>query len=168
MGKDSRGKSIWEKPRCSYGNGEDRCDYFPAFGTLESKHFVERIGNGANSTQRSELAAFANGPTGAQLMSVRPPMFWSGAESRGCHGGSSDPRDNDHVFNQSGGASELQIGQAVKLRNENPLVNGKGNSIRIEANLIVHSQDPGVNNRYTTPNYQDSVLAEKFIESNKK
>jgi hypothetical protein len=61
---------------------------------------------------------------------------------------------------QSGGASTDQIGKAVKIRNEHP----KGSPIRQEANKVVHSQDPGAANKYTTKEYAHSDAAEQFIK----
>lgn len=52
------------------------------------------------------------------------------------------------------GASTQQIGEAVKIRNEHK----KGSPTRKEANKIVHSEDEGVKNKYTT-NYHPSNKA---------
>lgn len=66
-------------------------------------------------------------------------------------------------FVQSGGASTAQIGEAVRIRNEH----AKGSQIRKEANKVVHSQDPGVNNKYTTNDYTHSNKADQFINKHK-
>jgi hypothetical protein len=57
------------------------------------------------------------------------------------------------------GASPMQIGQAVQIRNQYPV----GHPIRQEANQIVHSEKPDPPNKYTS-NYQHSDLAQKFID----
>ena len=67
-------------------------------------------------------------------------------------------------FNQVGGASTSQIGEAVRIRNEYP----KGHPSRKEANKIVHSQDPSTKNQYTTDNYGHSKEAQLFISKNSK
>lgn len=67
-------------------------------------------------------------------------------------------------MNQTGGASTQQIGNAVKVRNEHR----KGSPTRQEANKIVHSQDSGTSNQYTTENYAPSPAAEKFLQKNAK
>ena len=53
----------------------------------------------------------------------------------------------------------MQMGQAVQIRNMYP----EGHPIRREANKIVHSEDPGKVNQYTS-NYQHSTLVQKFID----
>jgi hypothetical protein len=66
-------------------------------------------------------------------------------------------------FNQTGGASTQQLGDAVKIRNEHP----KGSAVRKEANKVVHSEDPGVKNKYTT-GYDHSAAADTFVKKNAK
>ena len=56
-------------------------------------------------------------------------------------------------------ASTAQIGEAVRIRNSAPI----GSWIRNTANEIVHSQDRGVNNQFTTNNYGHSIAAQSFI-----
>jgi hypothetical protein len=56
------------------------------------------------------------------------------------------------------GASPLEIGQAVQIRNMYPT----GHPVRHIANMIVHSEDFGVNNIYTS-NYEPSPAAQSFI-----
>jgi hypothetical protein len=48
---------------------------------------------------------------------------------------------------------------AVQIHNQYP----EGHPIRREANKIVHSEDPGKVNQYTS-NYQHSTLVQKFID----
>jgi hypothetical protein len=71
---------------------------------------------------------------------------------------------NLEMYNQTGGASTKQIGEAVKVRNEHR----RGSPTRQEANKIVHSQDPGTKNKYTTNNYGHSSAAQSFLQKNSK
>lgn len=64
------------------------------------------------------------------------------------------------MWSQSGGASTSQIGEAVKARQQYKDVDKK---IVKEANAIVHGDDKGVKNKYTTDNYAPSKAAEKFL-----
>jgi hypothetical protein len=63
-------------------------------------------------------------------------------------------------FDGQVGASPLQIGQAVQIRNMYPI----GHPVRQIANMVVHSEDDGVNNIYTS-NYKPSSAAQFFIST---
>ena len=62
-------------------------------------------------------------------------------------------------MNNNHTGSTAQIGEAVRIRTSYP----KGSWIRSTANAIVHSQDPGVKNQFTTNNYGHSKAAQNFI-----
>ena len=62
-------------------------------------------------------------------------------------------------MNNNHTGSTAQIGEAVRIRIGAP----PGSWIRSTANAIVHAQDHGVNNRFTTNNFGHSKAAQNFI-----